>query len=303
MKKVLMLVAAGLMMAACSLEDLQNLADNVSDKLTEIQTAKDNMVVYLPLESETNAVKVGEGITYASKAGAAGFAKGEVGQGYTNTSAKNDEAYLKFNLASGNALTKLEDVTITLWTKNIEEFQKGGFMSVNGKHFDTQDWPSFIVYLDNKGVEKDEEGNETGVKTQQINGRIMFLNPDPNAEYKDINLWLDTWDKAFAIYDKWFQFGFTYDHTSGAWALYVDGVKVKDAEFGDKLPFGKCIPADATALYVGAWASWVEKYRGAADWQMYYAGSIDEIRFFNKALSETEMAELYKEEVKNSLLK
>ena len=88
-----------------------------------------------------------------------------------------------------------------------------------------------------------------------------------------------------------------------AWALYVDGVKVKEAEYGDKIAFGKCIPEDATALYVGAWASWVEKYVGAADWQMYYAGSIDEIRFFNKALSETEMAELYKEEVKNSLLK
>lgn len=299
MKKVLMLVAAGLMMAACSLEDLKNVVDEGLDKLTEVQTAKDNLVVYLPLESETNAVKLGEGITYGSKAGAAGFAKGEVGQGYTNTSAKNDEAYLKFNLASGNALSKLEDVTITLWTKNVEEFQKGGFMSVNGKNFPQQDWPSFIVYLDNKGIEKDEDGNETGVKTQQVNGRLMFK----DALGLETNLWLDTWDKAFAVYDKWFQFGFTYDHTSGAWALYVDGVKVKEAEYGDKIAFGKCIPEDATALYVGAWASWVEKYVGAADWQMYYAGSIDEIRFFNKALSETEMAELYKEEVKNSLLK
>ena len=299
MKKVLMLVAAGLMMAACSLEDLKNVVDEGLDKLTEIQTAKDNLVVYLPLESETNAVKVGEGITFGSKVGAAGFAKGEVGQGYTNTSAKNDEAYLKFNLASGNALSKLEDVTITLWTKNVEEFQKGGFMSVNGKNFPQQDWPSFIVYLDNKGIEKDEDGNETGVKTQQVNGRLMFKN-DLGLE---TNLWLDTWDKAFAVYDKWFQFGFTYDHATGAWALYVDGVKVKEAEYGDKIAFGKCIPEDATALYVGAWASWVEKYVGAADWQMYYAGSIDEIRFFNKALSETEMAELYKEEVKNSLLK
>ena len=299
MKKVLMLVAAGLMMAACSLEDLENLAGQVTDKLTEITTAKDNLVVYLPLESETNAVKVGEGITFASKAGAAGFAKGEVGQGYTNTAAKNDEAYLKFNLAKDNALSKIEDVTITLWTKNIEEFQKGGFMSVNGKNFPQQDWPSFIVYLDNKGEEKDENEQPTGVKTQQVNGRLMFK----NELGVETNMWLDTWDKAFAVYDKWFQFGFTYDHTTGMWALYVDGVKVKEAEYGDKIAFGKCIPEDATALYVGAWASWVEKYAGAADWQMYYAGSIDEIRFFNKALSETEMADLYKEEVKNSLIK
>ena len=292
-----MLVAAGLMMAACSLEDLKNVVDEGLDKLTEIQTAKDNLVVYLPLESETNAVKLGEGITYGSKAGAAGFAKGEVGQGYTNTSAKNDEAYLKFNLAKDNALTKLNDVTITLWTKNVEEFQKGAFLSVNGKNFPQQDWPSFIFYLDNKDPEKDEAGNPTGLTIQQINGRLMFK----NELGLETNLWLDTRDKAFAVYDKWFQLGFTYDHTTGAWALYVDGVKVKDAEYGDKQPFNKCIPEDATTLYVGAWASWVEKYAGAADWQLYYAGSIDDIRFFNKALSETEMAELYKEEIKFTL--
>ena len=294
-----MLVAAGFMMAACSLEDLQNLADQVSDKLTEITTAKDNLVVYLPLESETNAVKLGEGITYASKVGAAGFAKGEVGQGYTNTSAKNDEAYLKFNLAKNNALTKLEDVTITVWLKMVEEFQKGGIFSVNGKIFPTQDWPSMVVLADNKDFVIGEDGKPTTQKTQQFNGRFMFK----NAEGNETNLWLDTRDPAFAVYDKWFQFGFTYDHATGAWALYVDGVKVKDAEYGDKMAFGNCIPADADALYLGAWASWVEKYTGAQDWMSYFSGSIDEVRFFNKALSETEMAELYKEEIKNSLIK
>ncbi|MBO4467600.1 MAG: LamG domain-containing protein [Bacteroidales bacterium] len=298
MKKVLMLVAAGLMMAACSLEDLQNLANDVTDKLTEVQTAKDNLVVYLPLESETNAVKVGEGITFDSKVGAAGFAKGEVGQGYTNTSAKNDEAYLKFKLAKDNALTKLEDVTVTMWLKNVEEFQKGGILSVNGKLFEGQDWPSLVLLFDNKGVEKDEEGNETGVKTQQVNGRIMFKKDDGS----ETNLWLATWDKAFAVYDKWFQFGFTYVANTGAWSLYVDGVKINDAEYGDKMPFGKCIPADANTLYLGAWASFIEKF-SSAEWQCSFAGSIDEVRFYNKALSETEMAELYKEEVKNSLLK
>lgn len=298
MKKLFIFAAAACMLTV-SCQEIEKIIDETTDKLIEITTAKENLVVYMPLESADKAVTLGDGITFGSKNGTADFAKGEVGNGYTNTSGKNEEAYLKFNLASDNALRKIDDVTITLWTKNIEEFQKGGFISVNGKNFENQDWPSFIVYLDNKGVEKDEEGNETGVKTQQVNGRLMFK----NAEGQETNMWLDTWDKAFAVYDKWFQVGFTYDHTTGAWALYVDGVKVKDAEYGDKVAFNKCIPEDATALYVGGWASFIEKYTGAADWQMYYAGSIDEIRFFNKALSETEMAELYKEEVKNSLIK
>lgn len=298
MKKLFFLAVAGLMMAACSLSDLEDLANQAKDKLTEIQTAKENMVVYMPLESADKAIKLGEGITFAAKEGAAGFDKGEGGNAYFNTSGKNDPAYLKFNLAKDNALRKLEDVTITLWAKNIEDFQKGGFFSVNGKTFPQQDWPSLIVYLDNKGIEKDEAGNETGVKTQQVNGRCIFK----NAEGLETNLWLDTWNSAFAVYDKWFQFGWTYDHTTGAWALYVDGVKVRDAEYGDKIAFGKCIPEDATALYIGGWASFIEKYVGAADWQMYFAGGIDEIRIFNKALTEAEMLELYKEEVKLSAL-
>ena len=63
------------------------------------------------------------------------------------------------------------------------------------------------------------------------------------------------------------------------------------------MPFGKCIPEDATAFYVGGWSSWIESYQGAADWQSFFSGSIDEIRFFNKALSEQEIQALRKEEI------
>lgn len=288
-----MLFAAGLMLAACNLDDIKDVIDDATDKLTEIQTAKDNQVVYLPLNSAEKAVAIGEGISFASKNGAADFQKGQVKNAYFNTSAKNDESYLKFNLAKDNALSKLEDVTITVWVKNVEEFQKGGLFSVNGKHFATQDWPSFVVMFDNKGVDE-----TTQEKRQQINGRIMFKKDDGS----ETNMWLDTWDPAFAVYDKWCQIAFTYTASTGAWSLYVDAVKVKDAEYGDKMPFGKCIPADADALYVGGWSSWIEKYQGAADWQTFFAGGIDEIRIFNKALSENEVSALYREELNFALL-
>ena len=293
MKKVLMLFAAGLMLAACNLDDIKDVIDDATDKLTEIQTAKDNQVVYLPLNSAEKAVAIGEGISFASKNGAADFQKGQVKNAYFNTSAKNDESYLKFNLAKDNALSKLEDVTITVWVKNVEEFQKGCLFSVNGKLFPQQDWPSLVVMFDNKGVDE-----ATQEKRQQINGRIMFKKDDGS----ETNMWLDTWDPAFAVYDKWCQIAFTYTASTGAWSLYVDAVKVKDAEYGDKMPFGKCIPADADALYVGGWSSWIEKYQGAADWQTYFAGGIDEIRIFNKALSENEVSALYREELNFALL-
>ena len=283
MKKFFFFAAAALVaFVACTEKP-----DDSKDKTAEIKTCAENLVAYFPLESATNAV-VAKGISFESKAGSADFSKGEIGNGYVNTSGKNDEAYLKFKLEKTNPLTSLQDVTITMWLKNVEEFQKGGIISVNGKHFSGQDWPSMVVLFDNKSVDA-----ESGAKNQQINGRFMFK----NAEGAETNMWLDTWDPAFAKYATWVQIAFSYEASTGKWQLYVDGVKVKDAEYGDKMPFGGCIPADASALYLGAWASWVEKYTGAADWMNYFSGSIDEIRIFNKALSEQEIQALRKEEL------
>lgn len=261
--------------------------DDDGKKLPEIKTCAENLVAYFPLESATNAV-VAKGISFDKKAGQGDFAKGEIGNGYVNKAGNNSEAYLKFKLEKDNPLASLTDVTITMWLNNVEDFQKGGIISVNGKHFSGQDWPSMVVMFDNKSVDA-----ETGSKNQQINGRFMFK----NSAGTDTNMWLDTWDPAFAKYATWMQVAFTYVASTGEWHLYVDGVKIKDAEYGDRMPFGGCIPADANALYVGGWSSWIESYQGAADWQSFFSGSIDEIRFFNKALSEQEIQALRKEEI------
>ena len=268
------------------------------DKTPEVKTCAENLVLHMPFEAADNAVKVGEGFTFDKKAGNADFGTGYIGNGYVNKAGNNSEAYLKFNLAKNNALSKLQDITITLWAKNVEAFQKGCLFSVNGKHFPTQDWPCVVMMFDNKGFEKDEEGKETTVKTQQFNGRFMFKKADDSGT----DLWLDTWNSAFAKYNTWFQFAFTYTASTGAWSFFIDGVKIKDAVFGDMMPWGECVPADASAFYVGGWASWIENYDGAQDWMSFFSGSIDELRIYNKALTEAEIQALRKEEVAIALL-
>ena len=294
--KKLFLIAAMALVAVVSCNKTDDGKDD-KDKTPEVKTCAENLVLHMPFEAADNAVKVGEGFTFDKKAGNADFGAGYIGNGYVNKAGNNSEAYFKFNLAANNAISKLEDMTLTVWVKNIEEFQKGGLFSVNGKLFPTQDWPSLVVMFDNKGTVT-EDGVDTGVKTQQVNGRIMFKLADGN----ETNMWLDTWDPAFAKYNNWFQFAYTYTASTGAWALYVDGVKIKDAEYGDKMPWGKCVPSDANAFYVGGWASWIESYQGAADWMSFFSGSIDELRIYNKALTEAEIQALRKEEVAIALL-
>jgi len=284
MKKFFMFAAAAMMVlsvASCKKDNGKEGGETVP----EVKTAAENLVVHLPLTSAAKAVAVGEGITFASVNGAAGFGEGEIGTGYTNTAANNDEAYLKFDVAKSNPFTTMESITLTVWVKNNTDFSKGAILSFNGTN-PSGDWPAFNAYFDNKAMNE-----ETSVETQQVNGRIVF-----NVDNHDVNLWMDTWDPAFAKYDKWFQFAFTYDAASGAWALYSDGQKVKEAEFGDKLPFYKALPTDFNAIYVGGWASRIDG-KSSADWQTYFAGSLDEIRIYDKALSESEVLALYKEEL------
>lgn len=303
MKKFFMFAAAAMMIlsAASCKKDSGNGDNNTAG--AEVKTAKENLVVYLPLESEKDAIAVGKGISFEKKVGAAGFAKGMIGQAYTNTSGKNDEAYLKFKVAADNAFKTLDDITLTVWVKNVAEHYKGGLISLNGKNR-SGDWPAFVAYMDNHDAATDDAPEK-----QQVNGRIVWpvtRIQDGNSVDTDSSLWMDTRDPAFAKYDKWFQFAFTFDHNSGEWALYVDGAQVKTAVYNDpdnpSPEFKKAINAieGFNALYVGGWSAFIDGLN-TYDWQSFFAGSIDEIRIFNKALSATEIDALYKEEVKVAL--
>ena len=282
MKKVFVLLAIAAVAGFASCNPIDKPEEDPGTSLVTV--ASDNLVVYLPLESAEKAVSVGDGITLAEAKGSAAYAEGILGQGYTNTTGDNmKQAYLKFNLASANAFKNLESMTFTCWVKLKEECSKGAIMSINGSGLD---WPAFIAYFDNSGT------TEEGEKTQQVNGRLVFH----DAEGAEQNLWLDTWDPAFAKYGKWFQFAFTYDNATGAWALYVDGIKVKDAEFGPKIPVNNLLTASCNAMYVGGWSTFIEG-QSTQDWQSYFAGSIDEIRVYNRVLSETEITTLRVQEL------
>ena len=283
--KKLLLIAAVAMLAIVSCNKPEK--EDEKNKIPEVKTCAENLVMHFGFDSDAAP---GTGVTFAeSKGNASTDAEGYIGKGWCNTSGNNmTQAYTKYTLAANNPLKGLTDMTFTAWLKLKEECSKGAILSVNGSGID---WPAFIAYFDNSNT------GEDGVKTQQVNGRVVLH----DAEGGEQNIWLDTWDPAFAQYSKWFQFAFTYEAATGIWALYVDGVKVKEAEFGPKLPVGGFVTSAANAIYVGGWASFIE---GASDqdWQSYFAGSLDEIRIYNKALTEAELQALRKEEVAIALL-
>ena len=307
MKKAFLFMAAALTLAAFSCKKPANGTDEQNPG-AQVTVAAENLVAYFPLESADKAVTVGEGITFDSKKGAGDFGDGRIGKAYTNTKKMNiEEAYLKFNLAKNNAFTKLESMTFSAWVKvptpladpsdpTKKLTAKGAILSFNGTGVEPV-WPSFVYLLDNEGVNE-----ETGKAWMQFNGRVDFL----SVEGKPL-MWPNASDEAYAAKDKWIHVARTYDATTGAWATYANGLKTFEGLFTPKNdgkdPVGAinaAFASDCNALYLGGWASRIEG-KASDTWLNYFCGSIDEVRFYNKALSETEMLELYKQELKVAL--
>lgn len=95
--------------------------------------------------------------------------------------------------------------------------------------------------------------------------------------------------------NKFFHLVMTYDATSANFKIYVNGVKVSNPEWEmrDGGNLGQLVFATPTKPVLGAWGT--NTAGGTAEsWQVPMTGSMDEVRIFNKAISEGEIASLYK---------
>ncbi len=276
----------------------------------KVTTCDGNLVLWISFDND-NLIEKGEGVSFKENKGDAAIKTGFIGKGWTNNAKNNSMAYSKFDVASANLFKKLDDMTFTVWVKNNKDYYKGGVVSLNGGRNGDKphDFPAFSVYLDNNNpVTIDDQQ----VPAQQVNGRFI-MHDDKGAEQ---NVWLDTNDPAFAIYDEWFQLAVTYQlntqkpvdsenpegdkKTCATVMLYANGQLVAERAFDPNIAFNNLVTEYANAFYVGAWSTYVEG-DSTASWQSYWAGSIDEIRMYNKALSKEEILALYKEELNINL--
>ena len=254
-----------------------------------VKTCADNLVLHISFDVDGYLEK-GEGLTFKENKGDAAIVTGFIGKGWAHKSGVNTtQAYTKYDVAANSVFTKIESVTFTSWIKINESSIKGGLVSLNGGRAGSKphDFPAFIVYYDNNGTNE-----ETGEPWQQVNGRFIFHDDNGN----EINLWLDTGDPLFAKYGEWCQFGVTYDNATGLCYLFLNGMPVRELTFGYNFPFYNLVTEYADAFYVGGWSTFIEGH-STQNFQNYWSGGIDEIRMFDKALSEDEMLSLYKEEL------
>ena len=289
----------------------ENGGGNTEPEGPKVKTCDENLVLWISFDND-NFIEKGEGVSFKENKGDAAIKTGFIGKGWVNNAKNNTaSAYSKFDVAKDNLFKKLDNMTFTVWINNNKSYYKGGVVSLNGGRNGDKphDFPAFIVYLDNNNpVIIDEQE----VPAQQVNGRFI-MHDDKGAEQ---NVWLDTNDPAFAIYDQWFQLAVTYElntqkpvdpenpdgekKTCATVTLYSNGQLVAERAFDPNIAFNNLVTDFADAFYVGAWSTYVEGHSTAA-WQSFWAGSIDEVRMYNKALSAEEISALYKEELNINL--
>lgn len=259
----------------------------------EVKTGAENLVLWLSFNDD-KIVEKGDGVTLGENKGQAGLGKGFIGQAWTNKAGDNtSEAYTKLNLASGNALTKMDSFTFAVWAKLPKNKEaKCGIISFNGTGVEAI-WPSFVFIFDNISDINPEEGEP--YQAQQFNGRIDFLTVEGKPA-----MWPNCASDIYMKKDEWFHLARTYDATTGHWANYANGLIVNEGDFLiNEQVVGSVSAAfadDCNALYVGGWASRIEG-KASDTWQTYCPGSLDELRFYNKAFTPDEILALYGEEI------
>ncbi|MCE5330746.1 MAG: LamG domain-containing protein [Bacteroidales bacterium] len=272
-------LSIGMLFTSCKTEE----PDPYEGKTDPSTIATANLVAHFPLESATGAIEIGTGITYGKLSGAGTFAVGRRGNAYKGSTAPG---YLEFNVAtSANLFKSMTEYTYAAWIKCPKPTDGAATaFALNGGDANMGNL-NFIV--------------ESGSNADSLALKSYLYNSTTNWKGQDFYLH----NKAF-LSDKWVHIVSSYNKATSTMTYYANGVLVKtqikyaDGEVGGVQPklgaltFG----SDMTKLDIGAWPK-LAAGTATDSWMVYYPGLIDEIRIYNKALTDAEVKALYDAEI------
>lgn len=249
-----------------------------------------NLVVYMPFESEDKILEKGSGITFTKVAYEEGgtaptFPAGRRGNCYQGANG----GFAEFDLAASNPFINMDEFTIATWVKSAP-VGASAMLSLNGGDANMGGLDLIV---------------ENGSNADSLNIKGYLYSDSGEWKGQDIVL-----HKPPFATNRWFHLVYSYNKATSAMSLWANGVFVgesvrysgpdPDGEDGaqEQPLLGALKLVNMTKFYIGAWAKQVET-AAPDDWMSYYAGMLDEMRIYNKALSEVEIKDLYDAEVEN----
>jgi len=238
------------------------------------EVAATNLVAHWGFEGDGKETK--SGAVPASSVGAT-FPDGAKGK-----AVKLANGYLSYGEIA--ALNSLPNMSVSLWAN----FDNNGshptaFFSLTRPN----EWAGNINFMSETGWKP--AGNDTLV----IKG-LVVTNKAGNPSFQDSrNEPSKGGVQAPKGVNKWNHLVMTWDGTTSNYKIYVNGTKVSNPEWeqrGDTGPLNFFTP---TRAVIGAWGTNLPGGTAEA-WQKPMNGSVDELRVFNKALTDAEIGALYK---------
>lgn len=267
-------LSAMVLFASC---DKNGKDDPKIDPKDPASVAKEALVAYLPFETE--AIGTAKSLTLDKNQGVT-FTKGRRGNCYQGA----EGAYITYNIGADSPFKTMTGFAISAWVKAPGN-SAAGILTINGGDPTMSNVMLFV----------DGWNGETG--TLAMKG---YLYNEPTT-WKGQDLRVD--NEAFPI-DKWFHIVFQYNGETSTMALYANGQMIADSiRYADGVQGDGTQPLlgnlhlaqDMTQLIIGCWPKNISG--GADDWMKNYTGNIDELRIYNRALTDEEIQTLYNNEV------
>jgi hypothetical protein len=211
--------------------------------------------------------------------------------GQKGQAAEFNYGYLAYNEIA--ALNNLPSYTISAWinTAGNKGQTKAGASSIftltrNVPNSTNYEWAGNVTfYLE---AERYTPSSDTlvvkGLNVTNVNG---------NASWQDIlnNPGKDAGVQNFSGANRWSHVVLTWDGATNLFRVYGNNAKISNPDWEQRSGVGNLVFFTPTRPIIGAWGT---NLAGVPDsWQQMFKGKIDELRVYNKALSQQEIAALY----------
>lgn len=271
-------ILASVSFTSCKKDEV--VVDPYEGKTDPSTIASSSLVAYFPFESETASISKGDGITYSKKGGAASFVLGRRGNAYKGSTS---QAYLEYNVASTNVFKSMNEFTMSAWIKTPSAGGAAKIFTLDGG----DSFMGNLVFM----LEGNSNADSLDLKGYLYNSATIWNGQDIRKV-----------SKAFTT-DKWVYITLSYNKTTSALSLYANGLFIqKSIRFASDIVNGvqplmgpMVLKPDMTKINIGAWLQQIDG--SGQDWMKYYPGLLDEMRIYNKALTNIEVKALYDAEV------
>ena len=270
---------SGFVFSSCSKDDNGGSSNGKTDPST---IASSNLIVYLPFDGNAkdvvgNRVATPTNVTYTT---------GQRGQAYQG----KDGAFIVYKLLTNDKLRISNGgITTAMWVKSPQvDPATGGvvFMQLNGGD---PTMSNYVVGLQDQGTATPDS---LKVKAYLFNMTTEWQGQ--GMDYSNTN---------FPV-NKWFHLVVTYDNNTSSWKFYSNGnflfANPRWANGNDPQPplGGLTLDPAMSEMYIGAWRQQINNEAGIQSWQENFCrATLDELRVYNRALTDDEVKQLYAAEV------